>query len=126
MTYRNWEMYVNREAVKVIVMNYLKNIGPKSVFKYKEPGVDWMYEFEKHWKNQLTYRAYACNKSVVADFFKKLKTVLDRIQLVHRPRRPQNIFNVDETGVQADVSSQRCSIGKKLRIPKKQLQVVQS
>src|SRR5688572_17081046 len=71
-----WGMGVNREAVKVIVVKYLKNIGRKYVFKDKKLGVDWMFEFEKRWKNQLTYRtaqplpanrAYACNKVVVAD-----------------------------------------------------------
>jgi len=120
-----WGLGLNREAVKVIVLNFLNNVGRKTAFNDGKPGNDWMLAFERRWKKDLTYRvgqpmpanrAYACNKAVVADFFEKLAGVFERLQLAHRP---QNIFNVDETGFQTDVGSQKIYCTKGLKNPHK-------
>jgi len=71
-------------------MDYLKNVGRQDVFPDGQPGIDWMYAFENRWKGELTRRiaqpmpanrAYACHEAVVDDFFEKLGSVMQRLEL---------------------------------------------
>lgn len=116
-----WGFGIDRSAVQLIVMDYLKDAGRQHMFNDGKPGIDWMIGFENRWKHELTRRiaqpfpanrAYACNTAVVDDFFVKLTSVIERLDL---SSKPQNIFNVDETGFQTDIGSQKmfCKRGAK-------------
>ena len=85
-----------------------------------------MYGFERRWKNELARRiaqslpanrAYACNEHVVNDFFEKLESSIDRLKF---RQKPQNIFNVDETGFQTDIGQQKILCRRGFRIHIKQ------
>ena len=100
----DWGFEIDRNAVQSIATDYLQMAGIGG-----KVGIDWLYGFEKRWKDELTRRvaqplpasrAYACNPSVVDDFFQKLASTCECLNL---NRKPQNIFNVDETGFQTDV-----------------------
>jgi len=117
----DWGFGIDRSAVLDIVLDYLKNSDRPDV----KPGIEWMYGFERRWKSVLTRRvaqplpanrAYACNSHVVNDFFDKLAEIFDRLKLV---TRPQNIFNVDETGFQTDVGSHKIFCKKGMKNPHK-------
>jgi hypothetical protein len=116
-----WGFGIDRSAVQLIVMDHLKNVGRQHLFPGGRLGIDWMYGFENRWKHELTRRvaqplpanrAYACNAPVVDDFFEKLTAVYERLDLTGRP---QNVFNVDETGFQTDIGCQKifCKRGAK-------------
>ena len=107
-------------AVQGIVMDYLRSAERQTPFKDGKPGPDWMRSFEKRWQNELTRRigqplpvskAYSL---VVGDFFHKLSSAFERLDLASRP---QNIFNCDETGFQTDIGAQKvfCERGLSLR-----------
>jgi len=90
-----------------------------------KPGIEWLYGFERRWKSELTRRvaqplpanrAYACNSRVVEDFFDKLLDIFNRLNL---HTKPQNIFNVDETGFQTDIGSQKIFCKRGLKNPHK-------
>ena len=107
-----WGFGVDRNAVQCIVKDYLQSVGREHSFQCGKPGIDWLYGFEKRWKSELTRRvaqplpanrAYACNPAVVNDFFEKLTSAYERLGL---RGKPQNVFNVDETGFQTDIGSQ--------------------
>jgi hypothetical protein len=117
----DWGFGVDRNAVQCIVLDYLKQAGKQDV----KPGIEWMYGFERRWKTELTRRvaqplpanrAYACNSRVVGDFFDKLSAIFERLDL---HSKPQNIFNVDETGFQTDIGSQKIFCKKGLKNPHK-------
>ena len=74
---------------------------------------DCMVAFEARWRGELTRRvgqpltanrAYDCNAAVVDDFFEKLGASVDRLGICGKP---QNVFNVDETGFQTDIGKQK-------------------
>ena len=120
-----WGFGIDRADVCSIVVDYLKETHREHIFKNGKPGVEWMYGFEERWKDQLTRRvgqplpanrAYACNKAVVDDFFEKLTTTMNRLNLMDKP---QNIFNVDESGFQTDIGSQKMFCKRGLKNPHK-------
>ena len=117
----DWGLGIDRSAVQCIVLDYLKNVGRLDV----KPGIEWLYGFERRWKCELTRRvaqplpanrAYACNSRVVNDFFDKLSEIFSRLNL---QAKPQNIFNVDETGFQTDIGSQKIFCKRGLKNPHK-------
>jgi len=61
-------------------------------------------------------RAFACNQAVVDDFFENLSSAYDRLGL---RGKPQNIFNVDETGFQTDIGSQMMFCKRGIKNPHK-------
>jgi len=120
-----WGFGVDREAVQSIVMDYLRNANRQTPFKDGKPGPDWMRSFEKRWENELTRRvgqplpasrAYACNQKVVDDFYEKLRSAFERLNL---SSRPQNVFNCDETGFQTDIGAQKVFCERGLKNPHK-------
>lgn len=121
----DWGFGVDRNVLQNIVTDYLRNAGKQDMFREGKPGIDWLYGFERRWKNEVTRRvaqpmpanrAYACNSVVVDDFFIKLSEVIQRLNLSDKP---QNIYNVDETGFQTDIGSQRIFCRRGLRNPHK-------
>jgi len=121
----DWGFGIDREAVQTIVIDFLKNCGRDMVFKNQKPGIEWMKSFEARWKAQLSRRvgqplpasrAYACNSAVVDHFFEKLTATVERLDLAGKP---QNIFNVDETGFQTDIGKQKVFCKRGLRNPHK-------
>ena len=103
--FADWGFGIDRECLRDIVKDFLTSMGKdvSQVFTGSRPGYDWMLGFEKRWKDVIprrvgqplpANRAYACNKTVVDDFFQKLGTILERLGTQHKP---QNIFNCDET-----------------------------
>lgn len=121
----DWGFGIDREAVQTIVMDFLKNCGRDMVFKNQKPGIEWMTSFEARWKAELSRRvgqplpasrAYACNSAVVDHFFEKLTATVERLDLAGKP---QNIFNVDETGFQTDIGKQKVFCKRGLRNPHK-------
>jgi len=71
-----WGFGIDRNAVRCIVVDYLNNVGRQDVFRDGQPGIDWMYGFERRWKGELTRRVAqplpanrACNAAVTDDFF---------------------------------------------------------
>ena len=120
-----WGFGVGREALQTIVMDFLKNAGRASYFKNGKPGLDWVLAFESRWKDQLSRRvsqplpanrAFACNNRVVDDFFDKLSASVDRLDIRNKP---QNIFNVDETGFSTDIGKQNFYCKRGLKNPHK-------
>jgi len=82
----DWEFGIDRNAVQSIVTDYLQMAGIGG-----KVGIDWIYGFQARWKGELTRqvaqplpanRAYACNPSVVIDFFDKLSGVYQRLNLI--------------------------------------------
>jgi hypothetical protein len=121
----DWGFGVDRNVVQNIVADYLRNAGKPNMFHDGKPGIDWLHGFENRWKNEITRRvaqplpanrAYACNAAVVDDFFNKLSEVTGRLNL---SAKPQNIFNVDETGFQTVIGSQWIFCRRGLRNPHK-------
>ena len=121
----DWGFGLDRPAVQSIVQEYLINAGKPNPFKDGKPGIEWLYGFEGRWRNEMTRRigqplpasrAYACNKVVVDDFFGKLNAAIDRLNIRNKP---QNIFNVDETGFQTDIGDQKIFCKRGLRNPHK-------
>ena len=120
-----WGFGVDRNAVQCIVKDYLQSVGREHHFQHGKPGIDWMYGFEKRWRNELTRRvaqplpanrAYACNSAVVNDFFENITSIYERLGL---RGKPQNVFNVDETGFQTDIGSQMMFCKRGARNPHK-------
>lgn len=121
----DWGFGIDRRVVQDIVQDFIIRVDRKTPFKDGKPGRDWMYSFENRWKTVLTRRvsqplpanrAYACNDHILSDFYDKLEAVLDRLQLHDKP---QNIFNVDETGFQTDVGVRKILCKRGLRNPHK-------
>ena len=121
----DWGFGIDRQAVQSIVIDYLNSCGRQNPFKCGKPGIDWMYAFESRWKTELSRRvgqplpanrAYACNSAVVDDFFQKLEAAVERLDL---KSKPQNIFNVDESGFQTDIGSQKLFCKRGLKNPHK-------
>ena len=121
----DWGFGIDRQAVRCIVFDYLNSVGRSNVFGDKKPGQDWMYGFEARWRDQLTRRvgqplpasrAYACNEQVVNDFFEKLSATLHRLGIAEKP---QNIFNVDETGFSTDIGNQKILCRRGIKNPHK-------
>ena len=121
----DWGFGIDRPAVQSIVMDIVTACGRPNPFKDGKPGNDWMYGFEGRWKAELSRRvgqplpanrAYACNRAVVDDFFDKLSAAVERLGLRDKP---QNIFNVDETGFQTDIGSPKLFCKRGLRNPHK-------
>ena len=106
-------------------MDYLRSAECQTPFKDGKPGPDWMLSFEKRWQNELTHRigqpppvnrAYACNERVVGDFFHKLSSAFERLDLANRA---QTISNCDETGFQTDIGAQKVFCERRLKNPHK-------
>lgn len=84
----------------------LNNIA--SVNKGQMIGRDWLRGFLKRHKdvsrrkaqNLNPARAQKLNKAVVADYFEKLKKILEENDLLHSPER---IYNIDKKGCQLNV-----------------------
>lgn len=106
-------------------MDYLNRAGRVDAFCHGSPGSEWMLGFERRWKGELARRvaqplpasrAFACYKNVVNDFFMKLSEAFIRLQLNNKP---ENIFNVDETGFQTDIGNQKmfCKRGVRNLVP---------
>jgi len=51
-----WGFGIDRNAVQCIVMDYLKEVGRQHIVRDGQPGIDWMYGFEKRWRGELTRR----------------------------------------------------------------------
>jgi hypothetical protein len=120
-----WGFGIDRAAVQTIVMEYLRSAGRPTPFRDGKPGLDWMRSFEKRWASDLARRvgqplplnrAYACNKTVIDDFFTKLSAVFERLNLHNKP---QNVFNVDETRFQTDIGSQKVFCQRGIKNPHK-------
>ena len=121
----DWGFGIDRNVVADIVQDLIKSDNRASPFTNGKPGRDWMYGFERRWKNELARRiaqplpanrAYACNEHVINDFFQKLELSIDRLKL---RQKPQNIFNVDETGFQTDIGQQKILCRRGFRNPHK-------
>ena len=121
----DWGFGIDRDVVTNVVQDFLKNDNRVNPFKTGKPGRDWMYGFERRWKHELTRRAgqpmpanraFACNEHVVNDFFEKLESAIDRLQIRNKP---QNIFNVDETGFQTDIGQQKILCRRGMKNPHK-------
>lgn len=109
----DWGFGVDCSLMQRIVADYLRNSGKQEMFSDGKPGIDWLYGFQCRWKKELTLRvaeplqvnrAYACNSRVFNEFFSKLTKIFKRLNL---SVRPQNIFNIDELGLQTDIGSQK-------------------
>jgi hypothetical protein len=120
-----WGFGIDREAVKTIVMDYLKSVEHSTRTADGKPSQEFILSFERRHASVLSRRigqtlpanrAYACNPLVVQDFFDKLQSVFDRCGLRDRP---QNVFNVDETGFQTDIGKPKLLCGKGSRNPHK-------
>ncbi|KAI4463183.1 hypothetical protein MML48_4g00006683 [Holotrichia oblita] len=113
MTLAEWGFGMDRFQLKILVQDYLKRTDRPNPFKDGIPGKDWITGFEKRWRENLRRRvaqnlpknrAEACSKEVLQDFYNKLNNSIQRLQL---QRKPQNIFNCDETGLQTDCGVQK-------------------
>lgn len=69
---------------------------------------NWLYAFLKRWSHRLTSikpsklesdRAKSSTPETVTSYYNNLQSALDEFNLNHKP---QNIYNVDETGLQPD------------------------
>ena len=121
----DWGFGIDRDVVARVVQDFINSDNRDTPFRNGKPGRDWMYGFEHRWKNELTRRvaqplpasrAYACNENVVNDFFEKLQSAVSRLQLKHKP---QNSFNVDETGFMTDIGNQKILCRRGFRNPHK-------
>ena len=111
----------SRDQLKSLVQGYVRLAGKSTPFRDDRPGRDWCFKFEERHNDVLARRrreglslkrAAGLSKDNVAGFFAKYKIVLDKY---HMGDKPWNIYNVDETGLQAERASQRVYVGKEVK-----------
>lgn len=99
---------MDRKDLQYMIKSYVQSVGRETPFKDYVPGQDFLVNFEKRWKEDLSRRkpelltkarAEGLSNFVVDEFFKLYQNVLDENNLNDHPER---IFNLDETGLGTD------------------------
>jgi hypothetical protein len=87
---------------------YIELMDLKSRFIHGAPTKDWYYSFLKRWNNELKLmrsntienaHAQGVTIEVIDGWFNTLRKCLIKLDLLDKP---QNIFNVDESGFVSD------------------------
>jgi hypothetical protein len=119
-----WGFGLNPIDVIQIVQNYLSSTNQMELFKNGSPTLEWFYSFRGRHpdvrlriaQNLPSDRAKASSPKIVDEFFKKVHDVYTEHNLWDRP---ENIFNCDESGYQADQGKLRILCDKSLKNAKR-------
>ena len=112
---------MNVEGLKNIIQSYVESGEFDNPFKNNRPGDDWVRSFKKRWSSELSFRvaqnlpanrASNANQKTVDHFFDLLEKKLNELEILNSP---MNIWNTDETNLQASIGRQRvfCRRGSK-------------
>lgn len=107
-TLEKWGFGLSRKEVLFIVAEYVTKNNIKTPFKNNLPGADWFINFKQRHKLSIKKpqaveysRKKMTDPFVVNEYFTLLEKVLNDLQL---NECPQQIWNLDETGLSMDPS----------------------
>ena len=110
-------MPLDRDDIRAIVKEFIKDSGRQTPFHDNCPGIDWLISFEKRHpeitkkRGEILTIARAKNMTpdVVNGFFDKFEKVVDENELA---LSPNSIWNCDETGLNTDHRSKKVFVAK--------------